>query len=238
MPPIVVAQDRVGAKGRPQDRQGITPGARGHDAADHPVAAVEVAEQDNEIWIEGVCGQRDPAHALGRHEWLACVQVGDSSDAQCDTVRPALGDDPVPRDARRQHRLDADRVGTDGGWRKREGARAQKQLATVQHPPPPSGPSDRSGGLWFVAQERRQLTLDLGGFCGIGLVDEAQRGGHGGDADLAVKTGLQVAGVPLRWNGLVVGVIVDHGSGFLGTRQAGQAMRLVNETLTVPSRVE
>ncbi len=115
VPPIVVAEHRIGPERSLQHRKRIGPGGRHHGTRHDPVPRVEVAEQDDQVRRQGVGLLGDAPDAFRRHPGFTGMDVGDDADPQ----RQALGP------ARRRGDVVANQGGHFGLYRDRVSAERQ-----------------------------------------------------------------------------------------------------------------
>ena len=70
-----------------------------------------VAQQHDDIRIERIGAFDDRLNAIQRHPGIAGMQVGDDRDLERKISRPLRRGNIVARDAKPQHRLDAEPIG-------------------------------------------------------------------------------------------------------------------------------
>ena len=69
-----------------------------------------VAEHDDDIRIERIGAFDDRLNAFQRHPGIAGMKVGDDGDLELEIGGPLRRQDVIARDAKPQHRLDAEPV--------------------------------------------------------------------------------------------------------------------------------
>ena len=70
-----------------------------------------IAEHDGDIRIERIGPIDDRRNAIQRHPWIAGMEIGDDGDLERKIRRPLRRRDVIARDAKPQHRFDAEPVG-------------------------------------------------------------------------------------------------------------------------------
>jgi len=128
------------AERRSQLRQGRAPRGRrdGRTAVAIRDARHVVAEDDDDVAVEGVGFLHDAADALGRHPRLDGMDVGDDHDPERPLVWPAGGREIPFGDNQPETRLITERVAAKPDAPRAGSAKPHNELAAGDHPKAPS----------------------------------------------------------------------------------------------------
>ena len=155
-PPVVVAEDGQNAKRRLQPGQGRRPFRRIDPVRRQSRAGDIVAEQNDQIRLQGIRLFDDRPDAFRRHPWAARMDVGKRDDAQRQAVRPARRRQRIAFHMRQQHRLDADRIGAERHRRQHRATDEAQEATSGDQGSAPARSRDRRSHLAKSALKRRK----------------------------------------------------------------------------------